>query len=125
MIPSKIYGDSIFLQYFNLIPIFFSKRCAFIYGVDGKLEKFTRENQEGLVRNVIEPMACDGLRTIAVAYRDFVPGKAEINQVHYDNEPNWDDEDGIINNLTCMLIVGIEDPVRPEVSNSVQTNRFL
>jgi P-type Ca2+ transporter type 2B len=83
------------------------------------LEKFTRENQEGLVRNVIEPMACDGLRTIAVAYRDFVPGKAEINQVHYDNEPNWDDEDGIINNLTCMLIVGIEDPVRPEVSNSV------
>jgi magnesium-transporting ATPase (P-type) len=73
------------------------------------------------VRNVIEPMACDGLRTIAVAYRDFVPGKAEINQVHYDNEPNWDDEDGIINNLTCMLIVGIEDPVRPEVSNAVQS----
>ncbi len=85
------------------------------------MEKFTRENQEGLVRNVIEPMACDGLRTIAVAYRDFVPGKAEINQVHYDNEPNWDDEDGIINNLTCMLIVGIEDPVRPEVSNAVQS----
>lgn len=60
-------------------------------------------------------MACDGLRTIAIAYRDFVPGKAEINQVHYDNEPNWDDEDNIINNLTCILIVGIEDPVRPEV----------
>ncbi|KAK4018212.1 hypothetical protein OUZ56_000280 [Daphnia magna] len=96
------------------------KKCAFIYGVDGKLEKFTRENQEGLVRNVIEPMACDGLRTIAVAYRDFVPGKAEINQVHYDNEPNWDDEDGIINNLTCMLIVGIEDPVRPEVPDAIR-----
>ncbi|EFX76259.1 hypothetical protein DAPPUDRAFT_188575 [Daphnia pulex] len=96
------------------------KKCAFIYGVDGKLEKFTRENQDGLVRNVIEPMACDGLRTIAVAYRDFVPGKAEINQVHYDNEPNWDDEDGIINNLTCMLIVGIEDPVRPEVPEAIR-----
>ena len=91
-------------------------RCAFIYGNDGKLEKFTRDMQERLVRDVIEPMACDGLRTIAVAYRDFVPGKAEINQVHYDNEPNWDDEDNIINNLTCMLIVGIEDPVRPEVT---------
>ena len=90
-------------------------RCAFIYGADGKLEKFTREMQDRLVREVIEPMACDGLRTIAVAYRDFVPHKAEINQVHYDNEPNWDDEDNIINNLTCMLIVGIEDPVRPEV----------
>ena len=33
------------------------------------------------MRDVIEPMACDGLRTIGVAYRDFVPGKAEINQV--------------------------------------------
>ena len=30
---------------------------------------------------VIEPMARDGLRTISLAYRDFVPGKAEINQV--------------------------------------------
>lgn len=70
------------------------------------------------MREVIEPMACDGLRTIAVAYRDFVPGKAEINQVHYDAEPNWDDEDNIVNNLTCVLIVGIEDPVRPEVPPS-------
>jgi Ca2+ transporting ATPase len=30
---------------------------------------------------VIEPMARDGLRTISLAYRDFVTGKAEINQV--------------------------------------------
>jgi len=91
-------------------------RCAFIYGRDGKLEKFTREMQDKLVRQVIEPMACDGLRTISVAYRDFVPGKAEINQVHIDNEPNWDDEENIANNLTCLCVVGIEDPVRPEVN---------
>lgn len=37
--------------------------------------------QDRLVREVIEPMACNGLRTISVAYRDFVRGKAEINQV--------------------------------------------
>ena len=30
-------------------------------------------------------------------------------------EPDWDDETGIITNLTCIAIVGIEDPVRPEV----------
>lgn len=46
--------------------------------------------QDRLVQQVIEPMACDGLRTISVAYRDFVPGKAAINEVHIDNEPNWD-----------------------------------
>ena len=34
-----------------------------------------------LVQTVIEPMAKDGLRTICLAYRDFVPTKAEKNQV--------------------------------------------
>lgn len=71
--------------------------------------------QERLLHQVIEPMACDGLRTISVAYRDFVPGKAAINEVHIDNEPNWEDEENIVNNLTCLCVVGIEDPVRPEV----------
>ncbi|XP_031364227.1 plasma membrane calcium-transporting ATPase 2 isoform X2 [Apis dorsata] len=96
------------------------KKCAFIYGREGHLEKFTKEMQERLVKNVIEPMACDGLRTICIAYRDFVPGKAEINQVHIDNEPNWDDEENVVNNLTCLCIVGIEDPVRPEVPEAIR-----
>ncbi|XP_046683996.1 plasma membrane calcium-transporting ATPase 2 isoform X3 [Homalodisca vitripennis] len=96
------------------------KKCAFIYGRDGNLEKFTREMQDRLVRNVIEPMACDGLRTISIAYRDFVPGKAEINQVHIDTEPNWDDEEYICNNLTGLCVVGIEDPVRPEVPDAIR-----
>lgn len=76
--------------------------------------------QERLLKQVIEPMACDGLRTISVAYRDFVPGKAEINQVHIENEPNWDDEENIVNNLTCLCVVGIEDPVRPEVPDAIR-----
>lgn len=90
-------------------------RCSFIYGRNGHLEKFTKEMQDRLVRQVIEPMAADGLRTISIAYRDFVPGKAEINQVHFDHDPNWDDEENIVSNLTAICVVGIEDPVRPEV----------
>jgi len=31
-------------------------------------------------------------------------------------EPNWEDEEEIVTRLTCLCIVGIEDPVRPEVS---------
>ncbi|XP_055314472.1 plasma membrane calcium-transporting ATPase 2 isoform X6 [Sitodiplosis mosellana] len=96
------------------------KKCAFIYGHDGVLEKFTRDMQERLLHQVIEPMACDGLRTISVAYRDFVPGKAAINEVHADNEPNWEDEENIVNNLTCLCVVGIEDPVRPEVPDAIR-----
>lgn len=60
-------------------------------------------------------MACDGLRTISIAYRDFVLSEADVNEVHIDSEPNWDDEANIVSNLTCLCIVGIEDPVRPEV----------
>ncbi|KRT78573.1 hydrolase [Oryctes borbonicus] len=95
-------------------------KCAFIYGHDGRLEKFTRDMQERLLKQVIEPMACDGLRTISIAFRDFVPGKAEINQVHIDNDPNWNDEENIVNNLTCLCVVGIEDPVRPEVPDAIR-----
>lgn len=51
-------------------------------------------------------MACDGLRTICVAYRDFPSSP----------EPDWDNENDILNDLTCICVVGIEDPVRPEVS---------
>jgi len=74
--------------------------------------------QDRLVRQVIEPLACDGLRTISIAYRDFVPGKAQINEVHIDSEPCWDEESAIVTNLTCIGVVGIEDPVRPEVKKN-------
>ncbi|XP_070143692.1 plasma membrane calcium-transporting ATPase 3-like isoform X4 [Drosophila kikkawai] len=94
--------------------------CSFIYGHEGTLEKFTPDMQERLIREVIEPMACDGLRTISVAYRDFVPGKAAVNEVHIDGEPNWDDEVNIMTNLTCLCVVGIEDPVRPEVPDAIR-----
>jgi len=73
--------------------------------------------QDRLVRNVIEPMASDGLRTISVAYKDFIPGKTDSpNQVHYEGEPDWETEDNIVCDLTALCVVGIEDPVRPEVT---------
>lgn len=58
-----------------------------------------------MVKKVIEPMACDGLRTICVGYRDFSNNP----------EPAWDDENNILTDLTAICVVGIEDPVRPEV----------
>lgn len=59
-----------------------------------------------MVKKIIEPMACDGLRTICIAYRDF-----SANQ-----EPDWDNENDVVGDLTCIAVVGIEDPVRPEVA---------
>lgn len=61
-----------------------------------------------MVKKVIEPMASEGLRTICLAYRDFPVT---------DGEPDWDNENDILSGLTCLCVVGIEDPVRPEVSS--------
>ena len=84
------------------------------------VDKFGAAAADRIVKDVIEPMAKDGLRTISVAYKDFVPGKAEMNQVHYDSVPNWDDEAAIISGLTSICVVGIEDPVRPEVPEAIR-----
>uniref|UniRef100_T1G8G7 Calcium-transporting ATPase n=1 Tax=Helobdella robusta TaxID=6412 RepID=T1G8G7_HELRO len=91
------------------------KKCNWIHGRDGEVRKFLQQDQQAMVRNVIEPMACDGLRTICLAYKDFVPKGAGGNEEQIDGEPDWDNEDVIVSNLTCVCIVGIEDPVRPEV----------
>lgn len=34
--------------------------------------------------------------------------------------PDWESEEEICNNLTCLCIVGIEDPVRPEVPEAIK-----
>lgn len=94
------------------------KKCMFIYGKDGTLLRFPREEQDKLIKNIIEPMASDGLRTICIAYKDYVKRKpsAQANEIQMEGEPDWEDEDSIISRLTCLAIIGIEDPVRPEVS---------
>jgi P-type Ca2+ transporter type 2B len=97
-----------------------ASRCSFIYGNDGKLEKLTPRKAEDLINKVIEPMACDGLRTICVAYRNFVYESAVENEKLISSEPNWKEEDDIFCKFTCLGIVGIEDPVRPEVPDAIK-----
>ena len=41
--------------------------------------------------------------------------------MHIEHSPNFDEEENIINNLTCMCIVGIEDPVRDEVPAAIKS----
>lgn len=49
-------------------------RCCWILSKDGALKPFSSQDQDNLVKTVIEPMASDGLRTLCVAYKDFVSG---------------------------------------------------
>uniref|UniRef100_A0A673A3Y6 Calcium-transporting ATPase n=1 Tax=Sphaeramia orbicularis TaxID=375764 RepID=A0A673A3Y6_9TELE len=86
------------------------KKCNHILNEVGEPRVFRPRDKDEMVKKVIEPMACDGLRTICVAYRDF-PSEPE---------PNWDDENNILNDLIAICVVGIEDPVRPEVPDAIQ-----
>jgi len=97
------------------------KKCAWIYGKNGQLLKFPSCDQDAMVNNVIEPMASNGMRTICLAYKDFIRGgSAAANQESISSEPDWEDEARIVSNLTCIGIVGIEDPVRPEVPDAIR-----
>lgn len=97
------------------------KKCKFILNKDGKADPFREHDLNNMIRNLIEPMACDGLRTICLAYRDFVPSNPESNQTLFSGNPSeLVDEDELVKDLTCLCIVGIQDPVRPEVPEAIR-----
>ncbi|XP_062397471.1 plasma membrane calcium-transporting ATPase 3a isoform X2 [Sardina pilchardus] len=85
------------------------KKCTTVLDAAGEPRIFRPRDRDEMVKNVIEPMACNGLRTICVAYRDLPASP----------EPDWENEADIITNLVCLTVVGIEDPVRPEVPDAI------
>uniref|UniRef100_A0A4W5LXR6 Calcium-transporting ATPase n=1 Tax=Hucho hucho TaxID=62062 RepID=A0A4W5LXR6_9TELE len=86
------------------------KKCSSIMAGGGDPRGFRLRDRDEMVKKVIEPMACDGLRTICVAYKDLPASP----------EPDWEDEAGIVSDLICITVVGIEDPVRPEVPDAIK-----
>ncbi|XP_065104488.1 plasma membrane calcium-transporting ATPase 3a isoform X6 [Paramisgurnus dabryanus] len=86
------------------------KKCSFILSGNGEARAFKPRDKDEMVKKVIEPMACDGLRTICIAYRDLPA----------DPMPDWENEADIVSNLICITVVGIEDPVRPEVPDAIR-----
>ncbi|CAH2277698.1 plasma membrane calcium-transporting ATPase 1 isoform X2 [Pelobates cultripes] len=87
------------------------KKCYKILRVNGEAQIFRPSDREDMIKRVIEPMASEGLRTICLAYRDFPAGE---------EEPDWENENEILSRLTCLAVVGIEDPVRPEVPDAIR-----
>lgn len=98
------------------------KQCSFIYGQKGVLKKITNNVRKQLLTKVVEPLALNGLRTVCLAYREFVFKKTKENQELITKKMDWnkEEEEKVVNNLTCLCIVGIEDPVRAEVPNAIK-----
>ena len=67
-------------------------------------------------------MASDGLRTICLAYKDYVPAgqTTKENEIPFSGEIDWEKEEQIVGDMTAIAIVGIQDPVRPEVPAAIQ-----
>ncbi|KAM9230047.1 plasma membrane calcium-transporting ATPase 1 [Dugong dugon] len=87
------------------------KKCFKILSTNGEAKVFRPRDRDDIIKTVIEPMASEGLRTMCLAFRDFPAGEPE---------PEWDNENDIVTGLTCIAIVGIEDPVRPEVPDAIK-----
>ncbi|KAJ7324279.1 hypothetical protein JRQ81_017299 [Phrynocephalus forsythii] len=89
------------------------QKCTQLLDDTGTPARFSKKDRENVIKNVIAPMASKGLRTICLAFRDFPVGFGREETV-------WDDEESILKDLTCIAVVGIEDPVRPEVPEAIR-----
>lgn len=95
------------------------KRCKYILGAKGEILLLPATETDKVINEVIKKMAEDGLRTIMLAYIDYIYPSSMM----YSNcrviarnkpEPDWDSEESYVD-MTCLGVVGIEDPVRKDV----------
>ncbi|CAF1167499.1 unnamed protein product [Rotaria sordida] len=85
------------------------KKCNTILNRNGDIIPFSHVDYDHLVQTVIEPMTCDGLDTICIAYRDFSS----------DDLPDWNNETSVVDQLTCICVCGIEDRIRSEIPDAI------
>lgn len=104
------YDDDSFQMFSKGASEILLQKCSRILTASGRVDLFTKQDIDELIKTVIEPMASEGLRTICLAFKNFPAGR----------EPPWDEEDAILRDLTCIAVVGIEDPVRPEVPDAIR-----
>ncbi|RHY99127.1 hypothetical protein DYB35_012386 [Aphanomyces astaci] len=85
--------------------------CTSQLNLDGTTSAFGAAERNAVNDDIIEKYASQAYRTLCLAYRD-VDVTPEVVK-------NWSDEE-IETDLTCICIVGIEDPVREEVPESIR-----
>ena len=93
-------------------------RCNFIMDKNGEPKPLSKQEINVIIKTVVEKMANEGLRTICISSRNFVKSDPKCNEQLFTDEPDWEDEESIVTDMTCLAIVGIEDPVRDEVRTS-------
>lgn len=85
--------------------------CNKMKRLDGSVASLDGNQKEIIGTSIIEKFASQGFRTLCLSYRDVEMSAEEISQ--------WSDDE-VEMDLTCIAIVGIEDPVRKEVPDSIK-----
>ncbi|CAG8805440.1 5635_t:CDS:2, partial [Racocetra fulgida] len=83
--------------------------CTHFVNAEGQVQKLDDRSKQ-YFKDIISEYAGKTLRTICMAYRDITT--SEFNHINDDNPP--------IHDLICLGIIGIEDPLRPGVIESVK-----
>jgi magnesium-transporting ATPase (P-type) len=90
------------------------KRCKHLLLVDGTQVPMDARSMEDIQQTIVN-MAKLTLRTICIAYRDYAEGELPENLSSLEQPPDDD--------LVCCAIFGIMDPLRPDVTESVEACR--
>ncbi|OQS00711.1 P-type ATPase (P-ATPase) Superfamily [Achlya hypogyna] len=85
--------------------------CSKMKRLDGSVAELSAVDKEEIGQKIIEKYAGQGYRTLCLAIRDL--------DISCDQVKTWPDDE-IETDLTCIAIVGIEDPVRPEVPEAIR-----
>ncbi|MES1904392.1 MAG: Plasma membrane calcium-transporting ATPase 3 [Paramarteilia canceri] len=83
------------------------EKCSTIITEDGSTRSLDNSEKSAIKDKIILPMARNGLRTLSIGVK--FASSEERNSVDLENESH------LLTNMTLVTLVGIEDPVRPEV----------
>lgn len=82
--------------------------CTSYVDSKGKISPFTKSHNEKLI-DVINSLAEEGLRTLCIAYKEIKASSTDPSE--WDTAPD--------NDMVLLAIVGIQDPLRPEVIGAI------
>ncbi|CEG47521.1 calcium-translocating p-type pmca-type [Plasmopara halstedii] len=85
--------------------------CNKMKRLDGSVASLDGNQKEIIGTSIIEKFASQGFRTLCLSYRDVELSAEDISR--------WPDDE-VETDLTCIAIVGIEDPVRKEVPDAIK-----
>lgn len=85
------------------------------------IDSFTEEDRQKML-DTIESYAVKSLRTIGLVYRDF-PSWPPKDAQRMEDDPSEAKFEDVFREMTWLGVVGIQDPLRPEVPAAIQKCR--